>query len=145
MTPMPTIEDVRSFIQAAGGRLTPAKAQELARSIMRGEGKDKVAKTAQDLLEWSNKNRQRISELVGAEVKSQLGSLGVATRDEVEALTKRVRELERAQSGATKRTTSKRTTAKRTTAKRTTANPPASGPVAPTAPATEPIAPPAGG
>jgi Tfp pilus assembly protein FimV len=115
---------------------------------MRGEGKDKIAKTAQDLLEWSNRNRQRISELVGAEVKSQLGTLGVATKDDVDALKKRVRELERAQTGAKKRTTSKRTTSKRTSAKRPAAKPAATTPAATTpaatTPATEPVAPPAG-
>jgi hypothetical protein len=54
-------------------------------------------------------------------VRTQLKQMGVASRDEVDALRKRVRELEKAQGG--RKTTPKRTTAKRTTAKRSTAKP----------------------
>lgn len=92
---MRSITDVRKYMEAAVGKLTPAKAQELARSLLAGQGKDQVAKAAQDLLEWSNKNRQRLVELVRSEVRSQLSAIGVATKDEVDALKKRVRELER--------------------------------------------------
>jgi hypothetical protein len=67
---------------------------------------------------------------VQTEVKSQLKTIGVASRDEVDALRKRVRELERAQG---KKTTRKRSTAKRTTAKRTSSGPPTT--TAPTEPA----------
>ncbi|HEX5950431.1 MAG TPA: hypothetical protein VFZ96_05475, partial [Actinomycetota bacterium] len=70
-------------------------------------------KAAQDILEWSNKNRQRISDLVRTEVRSQMASMGFASKDEVDALKKRVRELER---GRPKRATAK----KRTAAKKTT-------------------------
>jgi hypothetical protein len=59
--------------------------------------------------------------MVQTEVKSQLKTIGVASRDEVDALRKRVRELEREQG---KKTTRKRSTAKRTTAKRATSSPP---------------------
>jgi len=76
-------------------KLSPARAQEMARSLMQGQTRDQVQKVARDLIDWSNKSRQRLSEAVQREVKSQLKSLGVAGRDEVEALKKRVRELER--------------------------------------------------
>ncbi len=92
---MKSIADVRKYMEAAVGKLTPARAQELARSLLQGQGKEQVAKAAQDLLEWSNKNRQRLVELVRTEVRSQLSAVGVATKDEVDALRKRVRELER--------------------------------------------------
>jgi hypothetical protein len=49
------------------------------------------------------RSRERMTGLVRAEVRSQLKQLGVASRDEVEALRKRVRELEKA--GSTKRKT----------------------------------------
>jgi len=118
---MYTVNDIRRFMEGAIGKLTPAKAQELAKSIRSGQGKEQVAKTAQELLDWSNKNRQRISDLVRSEVRSQMSSLGVASKDELDALKKRVRELERARAGARKPSAPK----KRTTAKRTTAKPPA--------------------
>lgn len=133
---MYTVSDIRRFMEGAIGKLTPAKAQELAKSVRSGQGKEQVAKTAQELLEWSNKNRQRISDLVRSEVRSQMASVGVASKDELDALKKRVRELERAKGGARKTGTAK----KRTAAKRTTTKRPAepSTPAAPTpAPAGE--------
>ncbi|HEX6230824.1 MAG TPA: hypothetical protein VF029_03865 [Actinomycetota bacterium] len=115
------LNEVRKYMEAAMGKLSPAKAQELARSLMKGQGKEQISKAAQDLMDWSNKNRERLAELVRREVRSQLKSVGVASRDEVDALRKRVRELERARAGS-KRSTAKRSTAKRSTArKRTTA------------------------
>ena len=129
---MITIADIRKLMEGAVGRLSPAKAQELAKSLKQGQGKEQVQKAAHDLLEWSNKNRQRITEVVRTEVKSQLGTMGVASKDELDALKKRVRELERAQAPARKRTTTKRTTAKRTTAK------PAARPAETSAPAPGP-------
>jgi len=114
---MTSVADLRKFMEGAMGKLSPAKAQELAKSVMQGQGKEQIQKTAHDLMEWSNRNRQRITDLVGTEVRSQLSTLGVVTKDDLDALKKRVRELERAQGGAKKRTTAKRTTAKRATPK----------------------------
>ncbi len=113
---MTSITDVRKFMEAAVGKLSPAKAQSLARSLLRGQGKDQVTKAAQELLEWSQKNRQRIADLVRAEVRTQLSAVGVATKDELDALKKRVRELERA--AAPKRATARKPAGSKTTARR---------------------------
>ncbi|MGZ8593153.1 MAG: hypothetical protein ACXWYC_07565 [Actinomycetota bacterium] len=130
---MTTIGDVRKIVEAAVGKLSPAKAQELARSVMRGEGKEQISKTAQDLLEWSNKNRQRLTDLVRSEVRSQLSAIGVASKDEVDALKKRVRELER---GGTKRSTpKKRTAAKKPAARKPAAKSAATSPAVVSTPA----------
>ena len=133
---MYTVSDIRRFMEGAIGKLTPAKAQELAKSIRSGQGKDQVTKTAQELLDWSNRNRQRISDLVRAEVRSQMKAMGVASQAEVDALKKRVRELERAEAGSRKRSTAKKRSAakKRTTAKPAAAAPPAEAPAAATPP-----------
>ena len=117
---MTTIGDIRELMGAAIGKLTPAQARQLAGSVMHGEGKDQISKAAKDLLEWSNKNRQRLTEMVRGEVRTQLAAMGVATKDEVDALKKRVRDLERG--GAPKRTTAK----KRTAARKPAAKKPAS-------------------
>ncbi|MBI2237487.1 MAG: phasin family protein, partial [Actinobacteria bacterium] len=109
------IDDVRKYMEATLEKLTPAKAQEMARALMKGQGREQVTKAAQDLLEWSHKSRERMKELVQREVKAQLKALGVATRDEVDALRKRVRELERG--GAAKRTAAKKSSPKRTAAR----------------------------
>ncbi|MFB3739231.1 MAG: phasin family protein, partial [Candidatus Velamenicoccus archaeovorus] len=119
------MNEMRKYVEATLEKMTPAKAQQMARSVMRGEGKEQVQRFAQDLMEWSTKSRERLTELVRSEVRSQLKSLGVATRDEVDALKTRVRLLERS---APKRSAAKRATAKRATAKR-----PSSG-TAPTTP-----------
>jgi len=95
---------------------------------MRGEGKEQVSKATQDLIEWSNKNRQRLTDLVRSEVRSQLSAIGVASKDDVDALKKRVRELERG--GAKRSTTKKGTTAKKSAAKKSAARKPAAKPAA---------------
>ena len=121
--------EVRKIMEGAFEKLTPVKAQELARSLMSGGGKEQVAKTTQELIEWSNKNRERVRELVQREVHSQLKTFGVATREDVDALKKRVRDLERGSGGsaaktkgaAAKKTAAKRSAAKRPAAKKATA------------------------
>jgi len=108
-------------------KLSPARAQEMARSLMQGQTRDQVQKVARDLIDWSNKSRQRLSEAVQREVKSQLKSLGVAGRDEVDALKRRVRELERQLGGGatTAKKPAARSRAKKPTSpkKRSTARP----------------------
>ncbi|TMK31268.1 MAG: hypothetical protein E6G55_06830 [Actinobacteria bacterium] len=113
--------------EATMQKLSPARAQEMARSLMQGQTRDQVQKVARDLIDWSNKSRQRLSEAVQREVKSQLKSLGVAGRDEVDALKRRVRELERQLGGGatTAKKPAARSRAKKPTSakKRSTARP----------------------
>lgn len=117
------MSEVRRYMDAAMEKLSPAKAQQMARSVMKGQGRDQVQKAAKDLMKWSSKSRDRLGALVRREVEAQLKTMGVATRDEVDALKKRVRELERG--GAPKRAAAKRP-AKKTSAKKRTAARPAS-------------------
>jgi topoisomerase IA-like protein len=71
-------------------------------------------------MDWSQRNKNRLTSMIRNEVRSQLKQAGVATEEELNALRKRVRELERAakrpgaRSPAKKKTTAKKTTAKRT-------------------------------
>ena len=113
------VKEVKKAVGTATDRFSAssAQAQELARSLMQGQGKEQVAKAAQEIVKWSNRNRERVTELVRSEVASQLKSLGVASREEVDALRKRVRDLERAQA---KRPAAKRSTSSPTSAKRAT-------------------------
>src|SRR6266542_2915096 len=55
-----------------------------------------VGRFAEELVRRTQKNRETVSRLVQREVKRQLGSLGIATRDEVARLQQRVRALEQA-------------------------------------------------
>ena len=122
-------QDLQKFFEETKERLTPARAQELAKQLASGEGRDQVSKLAQAMLDWSQRNRERVSALVRREVASQLKGMGLASHSEVEALRKRVRDLERGAGTATKRSpakkksTAKRTPARRSSAKRTTGTP----------------------
>ncbi len=135
------LEEARKTIEAALGNLTPARAQQLAKSFLEpGAAKEQVGKTAADILEWQHKNRERVRGFVRNEVQTQMKQMGGATQDELNSLKKRVRELERragmTASGrsAARKPAAKRSGAKKSTAKRTTATP--TTPATPTIPTT---------
>jgi polyhydroxyalkanoate synthesis regulator phasin len=108
------LDDVRKALESMIG-LTPAKAQELAKRYLEpGAAKDQVSKTAGDLLRL----QQRLRDAIRKEVTSQMKTMGAATQDDLDALRKRVRDLERragmTASGRKKAAARKKTTAKRT-------------------------------
>jgi polyhydroxyalkanoate synthesis regulator phasin len=122
---MTRVDDMRKALEATIGNLTPARAQELAKGFLEpGAAKEQVAKTAADMMEWSQRNRQRLRSGIQDEIKVQMRQMGVATQDELDALRKRVRELERA-AGMTasgrKRTAAKKTPAKRASTRKSAA------------------------
>ena len=120
---MTTLEEVRKSIEATIGNLTPAKAQELAKGLSDpGTAKDQVARLAADILEWSQRSRERLRDFIGHEVSDQLTSMGVASRSDVDALKKRVRELER-RAGMT--ASGRRSAAKKPAARKPAAKKPA--------------------
>jgi polyhydroxyalkanoate synthesis regulator phasin len=106
------LDDIRKTFEAVMGQLSPAKAQELAKRFLEpGAAKEQVSKTAGELVQLS----QRVRGSVRKEVTSQMRSMGVATQDEVEALRKRVRDLERAagkRAAPTRRSTAVKTGAR---------------------------------
>ena len=110
---------VEAAVSAVTGALTPSRAREVARSVTGGEGSKQVNRVAQELLERSRRSREWITDAIAREVKRQLSAMGVATREDFDALRKRVRELERATgtSSRAKKSTAKKSTAKRATAK----------------------------
>ncbi|MGZ4149268.1 MAG: phasin family protein [Actinomycetota bacterium] len=120
---MTALSDVRKMMQAALGTLSPAKAQELAKSLEPGAAKEQVAKATADILEWSQHNRERIVDMIRKEVQHQLHQMGLATQDEMDALRKRVRELERAagRTATRKKTAARKPAAKKPAAPRTPA------------------------
>jgi len=118
---MAKMQDVRKTIEGSLGNLTPTRAQEIAKGMLdRDAAKEQVSKTAADLMDWSQRNKNRLTSMIRNEVRAQLKQAGVATEEELNPLRKRVRELERAakrpgaRSPAKKKTTAKKTTAKRT-------------------------------
>jgi polyhydroxyalkanoate synthesis regulator phasin len=128
-----TLEDVRKTIEAVIGNLTPAKAQDLAKGLSDpGAAKDQVSKVAADMLEWSQRSRDRLKEFISREIASQMKSMGLATQAELDALKKRVRDLER-RAGMTasgRGSAAKKPAAKKSTATKTAAKKPAAKPAA---------------
>jgi polyhydroxyalkanoate synthesis regulator phasin len=116
------VEDVRHTIEATLGNLTPKRAQELAKDFLEpGAAKDQVSKTANELLKWSQRNRERLREFVDHEVDRQMTAVGVARKKDVDALRKRIRDLERAAGiGPPARKTTTRKTTRKPAAKKPT-------------------------
>ncbi len=118
---MTTQDDVRKAIEAAIGNLTPAKAQELAKSFSDpGAAKEQVSKLAGDILQWSQRNRERLREAIGREIAAQMKAMGVATQADLDAVKKRVRDLER-RAGMTasgRKTAAKKAAARKPAAKK---------------------------
>ena len=128
---MAKMQDVRKTIEASMGNLSTTRAQEIAKSVLdKDAAKDQVSKTAADVMEWSQRNRTRLVELVRGEVRDQLRQMGIATEEEVNALRKRVRDLERTARATGARgggkTSGAKTTAKATARKPASAKPAAS-------------------
>jgi polyhydroxyalkanoate synthesis regulator phasin len=129
---MAKMQDVRKTIEASMGNLSTTRAQEIAKSVLdKDAAKDQVSKTAGDLMEWSQRNRTRLVELVRGEVRDQLRQMGIATEEEVNALRKRVRDLERTARATGARGGGKKTSGAKTTAKATARKPASAKPAAP--------------
>jgi len=130
ITAMTRFDDMRRTFEATLGNLTPARAQELAKGLLEpGAAKDQIARTAADMLEWSQRNRQRLRSAIQDEIRDQMRQMGVATQHDLDAVRKRVRELERAagmtasgrRRAAARKPSTKKTTAKRAPSKKPSA------------------------
>ena len=118
-----TLDEIRKTIEALIGNMTPAKAQELAKGFSDpGTAKEQVSKMAADLLEWSQRSRERLKETISREIASQMQSMGVATQADLDTVKKRVRDLERrAGMTASGRSAAKKTAARKSAAKKSAA------------------------
>jgi polyhydroxyalkanoate synthesis regulator phasin len=120
-------DDMRKYLDSLFDKLSPAKAQEIAKGLLGEDRREQAQKLAGDLMESAQRNRDRVKDLIAREVASQMKSMGVATASEVDALKRRVRDLERggktpsARKPASKKPTAgtrAKTTARSTAAKR---------------------------
>ena len=67
------LDDIRKTLEATFSNLSPSKAQELAKGLMEpGAAKDQIAKTAAELIEWSQGNRERLSTYIREEIRNQM-------------------------------------------------------------------------
>jgi RNA polymerase primary sigma factor len=138
-------DDIRKIVDSLFEKLSPAKAQEVAKSLLGDDRREQAQKLATDLIEAAQRNRDRVKDLADREVKSQLTTMGLATKAEVDALAKRLRALEKgapaksttrktaARKPTTRKSAAKKSTARKTTAARAVGDGSAAGPPAPSA------------
>lgn len=125
------LDTVRRYVRERFGRIAPKSTEDLSRTLVKqGQAtREQATRIARDVVEWSKKNTEMLADLVQREVRQQISRLGVATKEEVTAVRKRLRALEggeaRPQRTAAKGTSAKRTAAKKPAAKRTAAKKPA--------------------
>jgi polyhydroxyalkanoate synthesis regulator phasin len=122
-------------MEAGREALTPRKAQDLAQALVRqGEARrDQASALSRQLLEWSRRSSDRFRETIRSEVRRQISRSGLATKDEVDTLRRRVRELERSGSSGSspksagtssrKKARAKKSSARKSTSTRSTAAP----------------------
>jgi polyhydroxyalkanoate synthesis regulator phasin len=116
------LDDLRKTIEATLEILT-STAKDLADAFRQpGAAKEQLGTRAADLMEWSQQNSDRMSDFVRREIAPRMKTVGVATQSEVDALKKRVRDLERAAGmTASGKKTSARSRTRKTTASRSSA------------------------
>jgi polyhydroxyalkanoate synthesis regulator phasin len=113
---MSKLDDVRRSVGAKVGAMTPANARSMAKDLLEpGAAKERVDKVTTDLLEWSQRNGERLRQMIRNEIAEQLSKAGLASQHDLDALTKRVRALERKAKPAT---STKKTAAKKPTSAR---------------------------
>jgi polyhydroxyalkanoate synthesis regulator phasin len=103
------LDAVRKYVEAGREALTPRRAEDLARTLVR-EGqarREQVNRLAGDLLQWSRKNSERLRATIRQEVQRQIARSGVATKDDLEPLKRRIRALESSRSTTRRGSSSK--------------------------------------
>src|ERR1041384_894712 len=88
----------RAYLELAYG-MTEATTKKATKTVRRIAGKsgataEQIQAMAEDLLQAGSTNREALTKLVRYELGRALGAVGLATAEEVAALTTRVRELE---------------------------------------------------
>jgi polyhydroxyalkanoate synthesis regulator phasin len=99
-TPQRAVLDaLRRYVDAAVGvtEVPRDRAEKIVKDLaQRGEVRARdIQKAARELAERSARNRRELTGLIRKEIRRQVKGLGLATRDEVERLQRRVRELEK--------------------------------------------------
>lgn len=88
------LEQLRTAIQMASSvaEIPKQQAERFAKGLAkRGDLRtNQVTKVAEDIVRRSQENAQMVQALVGSEIKRQIKALGLATRDDVERLGRRV-------------------------------------------------------
>jgi polyhydroxyalkanoate synthesis regulator phasin len=104
-------------------QLTRQRAEEIVRDLVKaGEVQsDQAQQAVQELIDRSRENSERFVTVVRKEIRDQVGNLGLATRDDIARLEKRIDGLRGGAAGATKKAPAKKSAAKKTAARKTAA------------------------
>lgn len=93
------LEQIRTLLETVSGvaEIPRQQAERLAKDLAKQSeaGAALVTGLAEDIVRRSRENAEMVRALVMSEVKRQVKALGLATHDEVERLSRRIRELER--------------------------------------------------
>lgn len=95
----PVLDALRRYVDAVVGvtEVPRDRAEKIMKDLAkRGEVRARdMQKAARELAERSTRNRNELVGLIQKEIRRQIKGLGLATRDDVERLQRRIRELEK--------------------------------------------------
>ena len=115
--PMPENDMLRRYLDAgmAFTQLTRARAQAIVKDLVRaGEvQREQTQERVEELMDRSRKNTEQLLELVRKEIRQQLGAMGLATKDDIARLERKI-----AGGAARKATPAKKASAKKSAAKK---------------------------
>ena len=115
--------DWQQFIEAGMQftELRRSQAKRIARELMaQGQiARDQLASTVDELVDLSRRRTEELSRIVRQEVQRQLGALGLATKEDLERVERRVAAITGTASGA-KKAPAKKAAAKKAPAKKAT-------------------------
>ena len=119
---MPQAPDWKQLIEA-GMQFTEMRRSQAKRiaSELLAQGqiaRDQVASTVDELVEMSRRRTDELTRLVRHEVQRQLGALGLATREDLERVERRIAAATGSASKAMKKAPAKKAAAKRAPAKK---------------------------
>ena len=127
------LEEMRRLALFTSGvaELTRHRAEQIVKTMLSDSSGAGAPAMVKQLVETSRHNRQEFLRLIGAEIRDQVESLGLATARDVERLERRVDRLEervrstsarasKRSGGAKKSTGAKKTSAKKSPSKKTT-------------------------
>lgn len=113
------LDVLRKYLDSLTGitEMPRERAEKIVRELQdRGEIRARdLRKQAEKLVERSARNRRELIGLVQKEIGRQVKALGLATREDVERLEKRLKALERKQRSSRSKKTTKATGARKTT------------------------------
>jgi|SRR2546426_11805869 len=103
--------------------MTRKRAEEFVRDLVKaGEvQQERAQKAVDDLVDRSRRNTEELVALVRQEIKSQVSTLGIATKDDIKRLEARINQLANApaRKAAPRKATAKKASAKKSGAKKT--------------------------